>query len=324
MLLAIVSLWVPALVIVVTWGVWAEHLPSELPTHWGGSGPADAVTAAPVVFGWTFGVTLALALAGTILVLVPLRGPWVKRAISGTAGAAAAFVLGIWLGSAASSIGVTDPYTVTLGAWLLVVFVLPVYGLIPLLLLPKGASRPVDVRDAQPITPAPLAPGERVAWTRSLWSWLFIVTAAVMLVVVVVLWFPLFTSEGGAGSLGFAFVVSVVALLLVVALCAFRVTIDHRGLRVTSLVLGIPIKRIALADIEAVEAVELEPMSWGGWGYRVMPGRSAIILRRGPGLVLTRRDQKQFAITLDEPEEPAGILLGLMANEAAAPLQERG
>ena len=323
MLLAIVSLWVPALVIVVTWGMWSEHLPSELPMHWGSSGPADAVTAAPVVFGWTFGITLALALAGTILVLVPLGGAWSQRAIGGTAAAAAAFALGIWLGSAASSIGVTDPYTVRLGAWLLVVFVLPVYGLIPLLLLPKGASRPVDVRDAQQITPVRLAPGERIAWTRSLWSWLFVITAAVMLVVVV-LWLPLFTSEGGAGSLGFAFVVSVLALLLVVALCAFRVTIDHRGLRVTSLVLGIPIKRISLADIEAVEAAELEPMSWGGWGYRVMPGRSAIILRRGPGLVLTRRDQKQFAITLDEPEEPAGILLGLMANGHGAPLQERG
>ena len=45
MLLAIVSLWVPALVIVVTWGMWSEHLPSELPMHWGSSGPADAVTA---------------------------------------------------------------------------------------------------------------------------------------------------------------------------------------------------------------------------------------------------------------------------------------
>ena len=62
-----------------------------------------------------------------------------------------------------------------------------------------------------------------------------------------------------------------------------------------------------------VEAAVLEPTQWGGWGYRIMPGRSAIILRRGPGMVITQRNEKQFAISLDRPEEPASILLGLIA-----------
>jgi hypothetical protein len=41
--------------------------------------------------------------------------------------------------------------------------------------------------------------------------------------------------------------------------------------------------------------------------------RSAIILRKGPGLVITQTNNKQFAITLDCPEEPASILLNLIS-----------
>ncbi|HQX36543.1 MAG TPA: hypothetical protein PLA13_09335, partial [Microbacteriaceae bacterium] len=61
-----------------------------------------------------------------------------------------------------------------------------------------------------------------------------------------------------------------------------------------------------------VSAGPIDPMGWGGWGYRVTPGRSAIVLRTGPGLVITQRDQKQFAISLDAPEAPASLLLGLL------------
>ena len=84
-----------------------------------------------------------------------------------------------------------------------------------------------------------------------------------------------------------------------------------RGLRVTSLLFAIPLKRIAPEQIAQVEAPVPEPTQWGGWGYRIMPGRSAIILRKGPGMVITQRNEKQFAVSLDQPEEPASILLGL-------------
>ena len=316
-LLAIVSLWIPAAVIAVTWGMWAERLPSDLPTHWGSSGPADAVTSAPVVFGWTLGIATTIALVGTILLIVPLAGVWVQRAIGGVAAASAAFVLGIWLGSAASSLGVADPYSVELGGWLLLTFVLPAYGVIPLLLLPKGHRRPVEVMYTEALTSTPLSSTPNGRYSTRVVSWLFIATAVVMLVVLALLCIPSITG-GGAGSLGFAMILLCVAFLLVVALCAFRVTVDERGFRVTSVLLGMPIKRIAPGDIDTVEVTVLEPTQWGGWGYRVMPGRSAIVLRRGPGMVITMRNQNQFAITLEEPEEPASILLGLIESDPSA------
>ena len=55
-------------------------------------------------------------------------------------------------------------------------------------------------------------------------------------------------------------------------------------------------------------------MDWGGWGYRIMPDRSAVVLRSGPGLVVTSTSGKQFAITIDDPEEPAALLQALAAR----------
>lgn len=316
-LLATLSLWAPALVIVVTWGIWADRLPKQLPTHWGASGPADAATSAPVVFWWLFGVAMATAAVGTVLLARPLTGRWVQRAIGGIAGAVAAFVMGVWLSCTVPALGVADPYTVELGPWLLIALALYLYGLIPLCLLPKGTRPPVELTDAPPIAAVHIAEGERVTWSRTLSSRLFIAVAILMLALVIVLLLPVLQGAEAVGSLLFGGVVAVAALLLVVALCAFRVTIDERGLRVRSLTLGVAIGRIPLSEIATVEAAELEPTHWGGWGYRVMPGRSALILRRGPGLVITRRDQRQFAITLNRPEEPAAILLGLMQQQGA-------
>lgn len=146
-LLAILTLWMPGVTILVTWLTWQERLPVELPTHWGSSGPADAVTSAPVFFGWLLGVASAAALLGSVFVLVPLSGRWVRRAIGAAAGAVAAFVLSMWLGSTVPSLDVTDPFTIELGAWVLVTFLAPCYGLIPLFLLPPGASPPVEPQE---------------------------------------------------------------------------------------------------------------------------------------------------------------------------------
>ena len=307
---AVLALWLPAAVILITWTLWKDRLPSELPTHWGGSGPADAVTAATVFFGWLIAIATVAALAGSILILVPLRGVWTQRAIGAVCAAVGAIVLSMWLGSAASSIGVNDPYTVELGAWVLLAFIAPAYGLLPLVLLPHGTAPPVAAQNTTPVTRTALDPTQPAAWSRAISSRLFVFVTAFVLVLGVALFAPLLATQGW-GTIGWAMIPYAGAVVLVAAFCSFRVTADRRGLRVTSTLFGIPLKRIPPESIATVEAAELDPLQWGGWGYRIMPGRSAIILRKGPGLVITQTNNKQFAITLDHPDEPARILLGL-------------
>jgi hypothetical protein len=82
-----------------------------------------------------------------------------------------------------------------------------------------------------------------------------------------------------------------------------------------SLLLHIPLKRIPLDRIRRAEAAHLTPGEWGGWGYRIMPGRSALVLRSGPGLVVTSVDGTQFAISLADAESPARLLNTLRGRE---------
>lgn len=49
-----------------------------------------------------------------------------------------------------------------------------------------------------------------------------------------------------------------------------------------------------------------------------MPGRSALIRKRGPGLVIDRTNGTQFAVSVDNPAEEASVLLGLKAQAAHA------
>jgi hypothetical protein len=65
---------------------------------------------------------------------------------------------------------------------------------------------------------------------------------------------------------------------------------------------GWPRRVIALADVAAASASVGEPMQWGGWGYRWIPWAraSAAVIRRGPGIALTLRDGRQFAVTVDD------------------------
>lgn len=311
-LLAVLALWVPGVIIAITWLTWQERLPADLPTHWGSSGPADAATSAPVFFGWLLGAAGVTALLGSVLVLVPLSGRWVRRAIGAAAGAVAAFVLSMWLGSTVPSLDVTDPFTVELGAWVLVTFLAPCYGLIPLFLLPPGDSPPVEPQETAKVEPLVLTDSQAVAWSRTMSSGLFIGTTILMVALGVLLFAPPIVRDGFT-AVGWTLIPYCAAVLLVAVFCAYRVSADWRGLRVTSLLFGIPLKRIAPDQIAQVEAAVLEPTQWGGWGYRIMPGRSAIILRNGPGMVITQRNEKQFSISLDRPEEPASILLGLIA-----------
>jgi hypothetical protein len=92
--------------------------------------------------------------------------------------------------------------------------------------------------------------------------------------------------------------------------------VDRRGLRLTSAVAGVPLKRIPLTDIISAAAEQIDPADWGGWGYRVAPGRSALVLRAGPGLVLRLRDGRRFAITVDRPQNPATLVAALQAQES--------
>lgn len=303
--IAAVTLWVPLAVVVTTWLLWREELPTELPRQWDSDGVSSTwptgfaiVLFAVVCFGSALIASFALrqgAAAG-------------RRKTFLWSGFAAGLACGSWLmvaGSIITSGTSTEPHV---GAWPLLLMALMGYGLIPFLI----AHRRVNAEAEQHPVEVVLAPTETGAWITTVTVPLFAMVSLAMLAgAVTILIYTAREDVAGADILS-----AVVLLVLAVPMLAFarlRISVDWRGLKVVTWILGIPLKTIPLSAIESVRTDALEAVQWGGWGYRFMPGRSAIILRTGPGVVVNLTNGKQFALSLNSPETPAALLTTLSA-----------
>jgi hypothetical protein len=99
-----------------------------------------------------------------------------------------------------------------------------------------------------------------------------------------------------------------VAGLLTVLLGRAHVTVDRRGLTVSLGPFGWPRVRVPADDVAEVTVAEISPMQFGGWGYRIVPGGSGVILRAGEALIVTRRSGRRFTVTVDNADTAAGLL----------------
>jgi hypothetical protein len=269
-------------------------------------------------------LTLAVALTGSAAVASVIIGAWpgllasTRRNGFLIAGLPAGMGAQTWLVSAYLTMQAGDPYEVVQGPWLILGFAAYAYGLIPFFIVPKSNLMSHDVEER--IT---LGPEEGGAWSRVVTARLFIWVAAALTAAGIVFYSIVAAAEKVAEStIGLVTIAVIVVVLL--SLSRYRVTADWRGLRVVSALLRVPLKRIRLEEIDTVDAAEIAPKDWGGWGYRVMPGKSALILRKGPGLIVTTADAKQFAVTVDHPEVPAALLATLRDRGQAGTLPSPG
>ncbi|MEU9125921.1 hypothetical protein AB0C96_39965 [Streptomyces sp. NPDC048506] len=82
------------------------------------------------------------------------------------------------------------------------------------------------------------------------------------------------------------------------------VRVDKDCLEVRCGHIGVPRRRIPLDTVvDADVAPQVTPRHWGGWGYRWRPEQgTAVVVRRGEGLVLRLGDGRTFTITVDDAE----------------------
>ncbi|MEU9116872.1 hypothetical protein AB0D04_35260 [Streptomyces sp. NPDC048483] len=83
---------------------------------------------------------------------------------------------------------------------------------------------------------------------------------------------------------------------------AVRVDADYLEVRCGHI--GVPRRRIPLDLVVGADfAPQVTPRHWGGWGYRWRPEQgTAVVVRRGEGLVLTLGDGRTFTVTVDDAE----------------------
>lgn len=308
---AALTMLVPALAIGLSYLAWAPALPADVASHWSGTGaPDDSLPTVPVLIA-TLAVSVIAAIVAIVLLALPKPHMRTKRMIMLLIGFVAGMAAGVWIIPTWLTVQAGSVDGAVLGFWVIPLALSSLWGVIPAAILP---AQPMHFPGATPVA-MELGETEVGAWSRTITARMFLWVTLGVVALAAVLYVPLLI-EGGIEVGAFGLIIMVAAALVCASFIRLQVSVDWRGLRVVSL-FGIPLKRIQLDQVALVEATEIRPMDWGGWGYRVMPGRSAVVLRSGPGLVVTTASDKQFAITLDDPEQPAALLQALAARADA-------
>jgi hypothetical protein len=287
---------------------WWSRLPAEIAVHWDVHGDPDGHMSRIAGLGWP----VSLAVVGAVVVAVAAR----------RAGATAVPVA-VLAGFFAGLLGVIALVTVLANRdapqWQEADLPAPAAGLIVAGGLTTagavvGGLRPHWLRPLpRQLASPPAHTGERVAWVGGCHSsWMLTGTTAALALAAM----ALAITGARLAAAGLA----TLAVVLFLAFRSVRVLIGAHGVRVSSGA-GWPQVTIPLASIAGTEAISLDPLRWGGWGYRGslhLAGRAAWVLRRGPALRLDLTDGRSFAVTIDDADEASAVVNGWLARSPSA------
>jgi hypothetical protein len=294
----------PLLFIVQTYRSWRGRLPDPMPSHWNASGQVDGTTS----LSGMLTTAVVIAGVGVLLAVVAVVGGrfmrWgARRVLLCTGAGVAGLGASLWWLTASLALDVADAHQARPPTWhvlaLLAGMVLPV--VLAAVALGRGpAARPATGRPPEDAPRAHLAAGQPAVWTEvhypSAPSLVVVAVTLAVGVVMAILINPWAASPAALAAL-------VVALALTI-----RLTVDDRGLHVGFGPWGWPRLTVPLAEIEYAEPTEVRPLEWGGWGYRMMPGGRAVVLRKGPGVRLALSENRRFVVSTRDPEALAGLV----------------
>ncbi|MEU6847292.1 DUF1648 domain-containing protein [Streptomyces sp. NPDC046716] len=286
-----------------------DRLPDPMATHFPGSGSPDGFSSAK-----GFLVTGLLMLVGTGVLFALAAGRqrigaarWTVVLGWGTAGLLGSVSVSVLRVNAA----VGDAHDARMPWWHLAVAgaVAVVAGGVGWLLT-RGWPRTWEVGEGGTGgTALSLREGERAVWVRQAGSLPLALIAAGLIVAGLVvaalltLW-GLVVAGAGLVSLVFGRV---------------RVTVGPRGLVVAQGGLSWPRVRIPLEEVESASRRTISPLGdFGGWGYRIRPGATGVVLRAGEALVVRRTSGREFAVTVDDAGTAAALLNSLAARKGTS------
>jgi hypothetical protein len=290
--------------IVVTWLGLQGEVADPLPTHWNLHGQVDDTMSFAVLAGVTSGLAGALALA-VMVELARSRHERADRMVVAATTWAAWLAATVFVVPALLARGAADADAVDLAWWAIVA--IPVFPTV----VAAAVAALQPVAPVQPAVQVPasslhLGDNERVVWVGRSSSAALLLLAGALLVLAVFLVFTVWP---------------VANVLALVALALFwshviTVRVDDRAVTVGWGPARWPRLSVPLDRLESARTEEIEPLRWGGWGYRASARGTAAITRRGPGLLLERRGRGPLAVTVDAPEAAADLVNALVRRRA--------
>jgi hypothetical protein len=286
---------------------WRDRLPAQLASHWGLSQDPDGFTGRDAFLdGWTVAAVIAVVLCVGIA-LAMRRG---RRIAVTVMGATTGFLAALGLMMTVPNLDVTDPRTAEIG-WAAAI-PLPLMVTVAVLAwwIHGPRDEPALVADAPPAADLPrLAPGAAPEYDEVQTSWPM---AAFVLIVL-----------GGLGvvlSIAATPWLGVELIVLALALASMA----RARVRVSSaedlLLSSGPIKhRIPIAEVlGASTRPEVDPFGeFGGWSLRYRPRAVGLVMKKGPGVDVSRTDDRRVVITCPDPERLAAVI-NTLADERFA------
>ncbi|MFF4171995.1 DUF1648 domain-containing protein [Streptomyces sp. NPDC001744] len=276
--------------------LWYDRLPDPLATHFGpGGGRADGFTGRAAYTAISAALLLGVAAAWVFFVRrASLWGAWATAGFTGT-------LLVLLLRDnldAAEAARVASPLThLAVAAGAAALCALAGQALARLVPREEPASGPADAPRL------PLGESEVAGWSRDAGSRALTALAVLALVAVPVV---LLLAPWPAAWLA---LLGPVVGVPVLALARVRVAVDRRGLTVRPALVPRPRVRVPLDRVASASARDVDALAdFGGWGYRVRPGRTGVVLRSGEALVVRRDDGREFAVTVPDAGTAAALL----------------
>lgn len=296
---------IPMIAVVLASLLWAGAAPEPLPTHWSLGGEVNGTTPGGAFFLGALALCLVLAATGvgaTVSRTAAGAGFWSGISAFGAwvVGASFAEVLYVAKGAARAD-DVTNPWWVAL---VVIGFGACAFGAVRLLV---PDDHPVSEEDVSP-SRLHLGTGETVVWVGSARS-------RVIGGLAIVLALGAATAAAlGSWAAGLALFIAAIACVWAHAV---TVVVDDGGIRTLWGPLGWPRSTTQLDVISSAHAEEIIPGQWGGWGYRITKRGHAAVVRRGPGLVVQRRNRPDYAVTVDRADDAADIVNALLSRSRA-------
>ncbi|MFF8788815.1 DUF1648 domain-containing protein [Streptomyces sp. NPDC015125] len=301
-LIAVLPFVAAAAAVAVVYFSISARLPEPLATHFSDVGArADGFSSTRGFLTLTLTLLLVFGTVFGLLVRLPKpseQTPWLIAGGYATAAAIGYLTCVTLFGNADA----TAPSAVQLPLWELAV-ALGVALLAGALgrLLAGPAPLPSD-RAAGEAPRLDLPAGMSAGWSRTISSPPIVVLGALLLGA------GLFFLALADWLTGISLLTGAIAIL---PCAAVRVTVDRRGLTVSSALLPPPlrIRHLPLARItEATSRPIGAFQEFGGWGYRIRAGRSGLVLRSGEGIVVCLTNGKEFVVTVDDAATAVALL----------------